>query len=65
MTLKMEGAFSSETSVAFQRTTRRYGPEDRSLHNHRYESRVQSQNGAYAAVARDTGWPFSAYCFNT
>jgi hypothetical protein len=29
---------SSETSVDFQRTTRRYIPEERTLHNHRYEN---------------------------
>jgi hypothetical protein len=27
-----------ETSVDFQRTTRRYIPEDRTLHNHRCEN---------------------------
>jgi hypothetical protein len=37
-TLKMEAACSSETSVDTQRTTRRYIPEDRTLHNHRYEN---------------------------
>jgi hypothetical protein len=34
----MEGTFSSETSVDFQRTTRRYITEDRTLHNHRFEN---------------------------
>jgi hypothetical protein len=37
-TLKMESACPSETSVEFQRTTRRYIPEDRTLHNHRCEN---------------------------
>jgi hypothetical protein len=37
-TLKMEATCSSEMSVAFQRTTRRYIPEDRTLHNHRCEN---------------------------
>jgi hypothetical protein len=37
-TLKMEAIFSSETSVDFQRTTRRYIPEDGTLHNHRCEN---------------------------
>jgi hypothetical protein len=32
-TLKMEVTCSSETSVDFQRTTRRYIPEERTLHN--------------------------------
>jgi hypothetical protein len=31
-TLEMEKAFSSETSVDFQRTKRLYIPEDRTLH---------------------------------
>jgi hypothetical protein len=33
----MEAICSSETSVDFQRTKRRYIPEDRILHNHRCE----------------------------
>jgi hypothetical protein len=33
-TLKMEAICSSEMSVNFQRTTRRYIPEDSTLHNH-------------------------------
>jgi hypothetical protein len=37
-TMKMEAIFSSETSGDFQRTTRRYIPEDRALHNHRCEN---------------------------
>jgi hypothetical protein len=37
-TLKMEVTYSSETSVDFQRTTRRYIPEERTLHNHRCEN---------------------------
>jgi hypothetical protein len=36
-TLKME-AISSETSADTQRTTRRYIPEDDTLHNHRCEN---------------------------
>jgi hypothetical protein len=34
----MEAVCSSETSVASQRTTRRYIPEDSTLHNHRCEN---------------------------
>jgi hypothetical protein len=34
----MEATCSSETSVDYQRTTRHYNPEDRSLHNHRCEN---------------------------
>jgi hypothetical protein len=37
-TLKMEATFSSITSVDTQRTTRRYIPEDGTLHNHRCEN---------------------------
>jgi hypothetical protein len=36
--LKMEAIYSSATSVQIQRTTRRYIPEDRTLHNHRCEN---------------------------
>jgi hypothetical protein len=34
----MEAIYSSETSVDIQRTTRRYVPEDSTLHNHRWEN---------------------------
>jgi hypothetical protein len=37
-TLNMESICSPEMSVDFQRTTRRYITEDRSLHNHRCEN---------------------------
>jgi hypothetical protein len=37
-TLRMEAICSSETSVETQRTTRRYTPEDDTLHNHRCEN---------------------------
>jgi hypothetical protein len=37
-TLKMEATCSSETSVDFQRTTHRYIPEHRTLHNHHCEN---------------------------
>jgi hypothetical protein len=37
-TLKMNAICSSETSVGTQRTTRRYIPEDGTLHNHRCEN---------------------------
>jgi hypothetical protein len=36
--LKIEAIRSSETSVDFQRTTRRYIPEYSTLHNHRCEN---------------------------
>jgi hypothetical protein len=38
-TLKMEAICSTETSVEFQRATRRCIPEDRTLHNHCYENK--------------------------
>jgi hypothetical protein len=34
----MEATFSFEKSVEFQRTTRRFMPEDRTRHNHRCEN---------------------------
>jgi hypothetical protein len=37
-TLKMEKICSSEMSGGFQRATRRYIPEDNTLHNHRCEN---------------------------
>jgi hypothetical protein len=37
-TLKMEAICSSEISVVIQRITRRYIPEDDTLHNHRCEN---------------------------
>jgi hypothetical protein len=36
--LKTEATCFSEMSVDFKRTTRRYIPEDRNLHNHRCEN---------------------------
>jgi hypothetical protein len=41
-TPKMEAAYSSETSVHFQRTTWRYIPEDRTLNKSLYFHRTQS-----------------------
>jgi hypothetical protein len=40
--LKIEATCSSETSVDFERTTRRYIPEDKTLHNHRCENLVST-----------------------
>jgi hypothetical protein len=48
-TLKIEATCSSETFVDFQQTTRRYIPEDKTLHNHRCEN-LNSSNGIYKAV---------------
>jgi hypothetical protein len=36
--LKLEARFSSEASVNFQLAARHYIPEDKYLHNHRYEN---------------------------
>jgi hypothetical protein len=38
LNLKMKATCFSENSVGFQRTTPRYIPEDRTLHNHRCEN---------------------------
>jgi hypothetical protein len=51
--LKMEAICSSDTSVGTQRTTRRYIPEDSTLHNHRCEnlkSYIASQEGLWRIV---------------
>jgi hypothetical protein len=37
-TVKLEATSSSEKSMDFRRATWRYIPEDRTLHNHRYEN---------------------------
>jgi hypothetical protein len=52
--LKMEVAGSSETSVDFQRTTRRYNPEDGTLHNHRCEN-LKRNNKFYGKQAYANG----------
>jgi hypothetical protein len=45
-TPKIDAIFSSEMSVNFQRTTQRYIPEDRTLHNHRCEN-LNSYKGLF------------------
>jgi hypothetical protein len=49
----MEAICSSETSVNFQRTTRRYIPEDSTLHNHRCEN-LKSYNIEHAHSIEST-----------
>jgi hypothetical protein len=39
-TMELEATRSSETSVDFRRTRRRYIPEDRTIHNHRCENLI-------------------------
>jgi hypothetical protein len=39
-TLKLEATCSHETAVDFQQTTRRYIPEDKTVHNHRCENLI-------------------------
>jgi hypothetical protein len=46
----MAAKFISETSVGFQRTTRRYIPEDRTLHKH-YCENLKSYKYEYGAVS--------------
>jgi hypothetical protein len=43
-TLKMKATCSSETSVDFQRITRRYIPDDRTIHYHRRENLKSYKN---------------------
>jgi hypothetical protein len=50
----MEAICSSETSVLFQRTTRRYIPEARTLHNHRCET-LKSYNIGFNFEKRGRG----------
>jgi hypothetical protein len=50
------GAYSSETSFYFQRATRHYIPEDRTLHNHRCEN-LKSYN-----IKMDPGKHSERYC---
>jgi hypothetical protein len=50
--LKMEAICSSETSVDTQRTTRRYIPEDGTLHNHRCEN-LKSYNLIFLCHSRE------------
>jgi hypothetical protein len=59
--LKMEAIYSSERSVDFQRTTRRYIPEDSSLHNHRCEN-LKSYNFrvVYTNCRTRNGLPMAA-----
>jgi hypothetical protein len=47
----MEATCSSEESVDIQRTTRRYIPEDKTLHNHRCED-LKSYNIVLVSVRR-------------
>jgi hypothetical protein len=44
-TLKMKATCSSKTLAEFQRTTWRYIPEDRSLHDHRRENPKSCMQG--------------------
>jgi hypothetical protein len=46
--MKMEAGRSSETSVNFYRTTRRYIPEDGTLHKHRCDN--LKYNRVYAFI---------------
>jgi hypothetical protein len=50
-TLKMEAISSSETSVEFQRTTRRHIPEDATLQNHGCEN-LKSYNIYFFLILR-------------
>jgi hypothetical protein len=57
LTLKIEATCSYETSVDFQRTTRRYIPEDGTLHNHRCENLKSYE--LFSSLASKTSHGFS------
>jgi hypothetical protein len=48
----MEATCSSETSVDFELTTRRYIPEDGTIHNHRRENLKSYTNKIRSTVQR-------------
>jgi hypothetical protein len=50
----MEEIFYSETLVDIQRTTRRYVPEDRTLHNHRSENLISYKALLFIALTFPT-----------
>jgi hypothetical protein len=52
-TLKMEAICSSETSVEFQQTTRRYFPEDITLHNYCCENLKSYRDESRLGAAED------------
>jgi hypothetical protein len=58
-TLNMEATCSSKTSADFQRTTRRYFPEDRTLHN-RFE-KLKWYNPLKTEFLLNNIWRFSSY----
>jgi hypothetical protein len=55
-TLKMETTCSSETSVDFKQTIRRYIPEDSTLHNHRSENLKSYILKIWSKFELDTSW---------
>jgi hypothetical protein len=59
-TMKMEAICSSETSVDFQRTTRRHTPEDSTLHYHRCEN-LKSYK-LYIHVFMGHRYDYNVYC---
>jgi hypothetical protein len=49
--LRMKATCSSKTSADFQRTTRRYIPEDRTLHNHQILRIILSLNELFSIIS--------------
>jgi hypothetical protein len=52
----MEASCSSETSVDFQRNTRRYSPEHRTLNNHRCESLRSYRHITHSLMELSSSW---------
>jgi hypothetical protein len=51
-------------SVNFQRTTRRYTPEDSILHNHRCENLKSYMKGKYYYNSQQKEWPLMGIVFS-
>jgi hypothetical protein len=62
LTVKMEATCSSETSVDFQRTTSRYIPDYKVLHNHRCEN-LKAYTGSYYDSKHSVLWTISCTYF--
>jgi hypothetical protein len=59
----MEAICSCEISVDFQRTTRRYIPEDSTLHNHRCEDLKSYNSMLFRNILKRPFWIYFAVIF--